>query len=232
MALTPLAPAIVSMLASRRHRLRHFLWHSVRGAWNSPELTEDVKQFIRGKGWAPPNDRVPFDANGKLQLDNFAGEDFLYMHRQMIREVNDMLTQMGEPKLAAWDHLPAPGENAEFELPPAWTYSDPQASADDNEFMTNRLKQVKSDQYFKDVMGVWQSFYTAPTNLARLSLGALGNLLEMTVHNNMHVRWAREPVGYMPSPNFDNTKDIDPKWDALDYDYLGDTYSSHVNTIF
>jgi hypothetical protein len=232
MAVKPLPPAIVSMLASRRHRLRHFLWHSVRGSWNNPELTSEVKQLIRDKGWAPPNDRVPFDANGKLQLDNFAGEDFLYMHRQMIREINDMLTQMGEPTLVAWDHVPAPGENPDFDLPPAWTYADPQASSEDNQRMSNRLKLVKSDQYFKDIMAVWQSFYTTPTNLARLSLGAFGNLLEMTIHNNMHMRWAKEPVGYMPSPNFDNTKRIDPKWDKSDYDYLGDTYSSHVNTIF
>jgi hypothetical protein len=232
MAVKPLPPAILAMLASRRHRLRHFLWHAVRSAWNSPALTADVRQLIRDKGWAPPNDRVPFDAKNKLQLDNFSGEDFLYMHRQMILEVNDMLTQLGEPKLVAWDRVPGPGEKPEFGVPPAWVYADPQGSAEDNQRMTTRLKLVKSDEYFQQVMGVWQAFYTAPTNLARLSLGALGNLVEMTIHNNMHMRWAAEPTGYMPSPNFENTTDIDPKWDEAVNDYLGDTYSSHVNTTF
>ena len=232
MAVRVLPTPIVTMLAGRRHRLRHFLWHAIRGAWNSPELTPEVRQFITDKGWAPPDGRAPFDANRRLILDNHSGEDFLYMHRQMIAEVNQLLAGLGEPPLQAWASIPTPGQNNDFPLPPAWTYADPAETEEGNAFMTERLKRVKSDEYYRDTIAVWESFYTNPSNLTRLSLGAFGNMLEMTVHNNLHMRWASEPLGYMPSPNLQNTADIEKKWDDPKYDYLGDTYSSHVNGVF
>lgn len=220
MAIRSLPPVIVTMLSSRRHRLRHFLWHAVRGAWNDPQLTPEVKQFIREKGWAPPNDRAPFDARGKLILDNYSGEDFLYMHRQMIKEVNELLAQMGEPPISRWGKIPKPGENSDFLPPPAWNYADPSQDDATNAVMTSRLQNVKSDEYFKHTLSIWEEFYSNTLNLRRISLGAYGNLLEMTIHNNLHMRWASEPVGYMPSPNFDDTRIIDPRWDRYDYDYL------------
>ncbi|NBJ10931.1 hypothetical protein [Microvirga arsenatis] len=232
MALRQLPAVVVTMLASRRHRLRHFLWHAIRGAWNDPDLTPEVKQFIRDKGWAPPNDRVPFDAADKLILDNYSGEDFLYMHRQMIREVNNLLAQLGEPPLDRWQEIPKPGEEPDFEVPPAWAYADPAGTEEQNAAATERLQRVKSDAYSHNPLAVWEAFYTHPANLTRLSLGAYGNLLETTIHNNLHMRWAQEPVGYMPSPNLEDTSSIDTRWDQPDYDYLGDTYSSHVNAVF
>ncbi|MGO7133495.1 hypothetical protein AB9E06_21825 [Rhizobium leguminosarum] len=39
MAIRVLPSQIIAMLAPRRHRLRNFLWHAVRGAWNNPQLT-------------------------------------------------------------------------------------------------------------------------------------------------------------------------------------------------
>lgn len=172
------------------------------------------------------------NAERKLILDNHSGEDFLYMHRQMIKEVNELLAQLGEPPLPFWDTIPRPGENSDFNVPSAWTYNDPSESAENNAVMSASLQRVKSDAYFHGPIAIWEAFYTSPSNLVQLSLGALGNLLEMTIHNNLHMRWASEPVGYMPSPNFDDTRNIDPRWDAVSYDYLGDTYSSHVNPIF
>lgn len=164
-------------------------------------------------------------------LDNHSGEDFLFMHHLMISEVNTLLEQLGEKALDRWSAIPAPG-SSEFPVPPAWEYKDPSATAKEQEQMTRRLLTVKSDEYYYSTMAVWESFYTNPSNLRRLTLGALGNLVEMTIHNNLHMRWASEPVGYMPSPNFENTKDIDPTWDDKANDYLGDTYSSHVNNVF
>ena len=231
MAFRALPPLVISMLASHRHRLRHFLWHAVRGAWNDPRLTPDVRAFITAKGWAPPDGRAPFASDGTLILDNFAGEDFLYMHRQMIREVNDLLAQNGEQPLDAWREIPKPA-SAELPVPPPWAYADPDATPQQNQAAEARLKSVKSAGYFADTLAVWERFYTHPATLRRLSLGAYGNLLEMTIHNNLHMRWASEPVGYMPSPNLEDTAAIDARWDQPDYDYMGDTYSSHVNAAF
>lgn len=225
---------VIDMLASRRHRLRLSLWHAIRGAWNEPELTAETKALIRAKGWAPPNERVPFDANGKLILDNFSGEDFLYMHRQMISEVNDLLARIADPnyqRITPWVSIPDVSDSI-FPVPPAWEYLDPSMPPEQQQRMTTRLRMLKGDQFLNDTMKTWEIFYTDRINLQLLSLGALGNMLEMTIHNNLHMRWASEPLGYMPSPNLDDTRDIDPKWDDPSYDYLGDTYSSHVNPHF
>lgn len=232
MTIRILPAPVVTMLASRNHRLRHYLWHAIRGAWNNPGLKKEVRQFIKDKKWAPPDDRVPFDQYGHLILDNNSGEDFLFMHRQMISEVNQVLAQLGEPPLQPWSGIPAPGQAPEFAVPPAWTYADPRNSDSRNASMTERLKRVKSDDYYSNPLGIWEAFYTTPSNLASLSLGALGNMLEMTIHNNLHMRWASEPIGYMPSPNLEDTANIDSKWDDPKHDFLGNFYSSHVNPVF
>jgi hypothetical protein len=67
--------------------------------------------------------------------------------------------------------------------------------------------------------------------LRKLTLGQLGSLLEFTVHNSLHNRSASEPIGYRPD-GANPGESVDPKWDSPDYDYLGDTYSSHVNPVF
>jgi hypothetical protein len=49
----------------------------------------------------------------------------------------------------------------------------------------------------------------------------------------MYMRWAtalpRDPESGEPAVRVEY--DIDPKWDAAEYDYLGDFHSSHVNPI-
>lgn len=46
------------------------------------------------------------------------------------------------------------------------------------------------------------------------------------------MRWAAEPQQSRPSVDPTRPDSIDPKWDDPSYNYLGDTYSSHVNPIF
>lgn len=71
--------------------------------------------------------------------------------------------------------------------------------------------------------------------LSALSLGELGALIEFSVHNDMHMRWASSPhhpkTGEaIPSGRADG--DIRDFWDDPNYDFLGEFYSSHVNPIF
>lgn len=70
--------------------------------------------------------------------------------------------------------------------------------------------------------------------VSQLTLGAYGSLIEFTVHNWMHMRWAtalpRDPATGQPIGR--DGYDIDRKWDVPENDYLGDFHSSHVNPIF
>ncbi len=48
----------------------------------------------------------------------------------------------------------------------------------------------------------------------------------------MHMRWSAEPDAIRPDVDPTSPGDIDTRWDDPSYDWLGDTYSSHVNPIF
>ena len=218
-------------LASKSMRLRHEMWHFVREAWNHPRFPEEGRQILRDLQWDLPDDRAPFSADGKLLLDNSSGEDFLFMHRQMIAMVDNLLAQHDEKPITRWTNLPPPNDK-EFPVPQPWAYSDPTWPDQRNTGMSQFLIQVKSIPYFERTMRVREEFFTDPENLRHLSLGALGNLLEMTIHNMMHMRWSADPGAYRPRLDITDPIGGDPRWDDLSYDYLGDTYSSHVNPHF
>jgi hypothetical protein len=149
----------------------------------------------------------------------------------MIVMTDQALTEAGEEPISRWRTVPEPGDT-DSPVPPAWEYADPNESPGSNAATTQFLIHVKSDEYFERTMKVREAFLTEPGNLRRLSLGALGNIAEMTIHNMMHMRWAADPGGYRPSIDLSDPAGGDPKWDQLAYDYLGDTYSSHVNPHF
>lgn len=236
-------PSALSMLASRSHRLKHAVWHTIRGIWNEPWIDEGSKTKIRQLGWGL--DRPPFTREGALDLSNGAGEDFLFMHRKMISMVRHEYTSQKVPYIESWKTLPRP--NAQ-----QFSYSEQQDPADpsrkiyrlnimDSGYMVppaqptdlDSLKFLKSPDYFRLVMGQLEGQFTRQRHLSGLSLGALGNLLEFTIHNQMHMRWSgisRDPKSSEPATRGDF--DFDEKWDDPKYDYLGDVYSSHVNPVF
>ncbi|MGH8948603.1 MAG: hypothetical protein ACRDXF_07060, partial [Acidimicrobiia bacterium] len=55
-----------------------------------------------------------------------------------------------------------------------------------------------------------------------------------TIHNSMHIRWAATPGSSLPFPEAPTQVEaaIPPEWDDPAYDFLLETYSSHVNPIF
>ena len=47
----------------------------------------------------------------------------------------------------------------------------------------------------------------------------------------MHIRWSEESkVGYMTEPKLGDP--IDDVWNQPEYNWLGDEYSAHVNSVF
>lgn len=213
---------VIEMLASRPHRMHHYIWHQVRSSWHY--YPAEIKTEITRLGWNPP--RPAFYEGDILALDNYSGEDFLYMHRQMIGQVNEMLARINDPnypKIEPWQSLPVPTDSG-FPVPPAWDTGKPDSNLG--------LSRLKSNDYFFQVMQLWEKYYLLEDNLRRLSLGQLGALLEFTIHNRMHMRWAAQPAGDRPEPDPTNPEAIPVEWDDPSYNYLGDTYSSHVNPIF
>ncbi|MEV4064163.1 hypothetical protein [Nonomuraea dietziae] len=243
-----LLPEALSMLTTRVHRLRHTTWHLLRSVWRGP-LTDVDRKEIAELGWGI--DRPPFNHKG-LDLANGAGEDFLFMHRRMIRMVNEIYERSGVPVIGGWAAIPGadapqyvylekddparPGEKimrydaarSGFMVPPA----DAELLATFPEASRPTMKLLKSPNYLSFAMRALERTYTSPLELSRLSLGALGNLLEFTIHNQMHMRWASIPRDAQGKVALRGDFDFDEKWDDPSYDYLGDFYSSHLNPLF
>ena len=240
-----LTTSTIAMLSSKWHRLWHATWHTLRAQW--PNFVDQAtRDQITKLGWGvgrPP--RKSKDAGSGLILDNGAGEDFLFMHRWMINMVREDYAGQGIAPPTPWKPIPSP-RSAQLVYSPATN------SAGVVEFKKNLAASgnmvpptgdwAKSQEYFSTVMHQWENQFTSAATLASLSLGALGNLLEFTIHNAMHNRWmtpARDPdtgaVIIDPEtggPGGRPTFDFSDKWGSPKYDYLGEFYSSHVNPVF
>lgn len=212
MAILPIQ--VINEMAKRDHRMSHFLFHGVRNSWE--RFNEQQRNRIRAidPAWEPP--RLAVDGDGNPYRDNNSGEDFLYMHREMIKFVNGILSAVSDPdypKITGWGQLPEP-DDADFPVIPM-----------------EGLEEIKSDNYLNNTLKTWEQRYKSTEYLTSVSLGQLGADLEFTIHNGMHMRWATPSVvGYRPRTPI--TQPVGAQWDAFSYDFLGDTYSSHVHPTF
>lgn len=262
-----LIPNALSMLAAKSHRLKHAVWHTIRGRGTWYRLSDENKTKIRQLGWGL--DRPPFNENNQLNLSNGAGEDFLFMHRKMIAMVQDEYKSQGVPYIESWKSIPPPFENKEFPdgiilridthqlfyseqedpnnpgkkvyrlnilqsgnmVPPPYVV--PSENKEDDLESLRFLKFLKTPEYYSNVMVRLERLFKNNTFLSTISLGALGNLVEFEIHNQMHMRWSSIPLDPESGKPADRDPfDTDSKWDNPKYDYLGDFYSSHVNPLF
>jgi hypothetical protein len=238
----PLPDPVRDMLATRHHRLHHFVWHGTRNGWTT--FSDKQKKDISARNWAPAR---PAQDAGSPIINNGSGEDFLFMHRQMILMVQDIARSTGAKPIPAWKTIPPPSallEDPDFGATPPTLPSvgNPRGDAvpaawinPDDMMTTHRLQALKSDTYYWSRMKWWDRQFKDPQYLAQLSLGQLGSLLEWTVHNDMHMRWAstpRDPDTNEITLNGRDSTDIRAKWDNPKYDFLGEQYSSHVNPVF
>lgn len=212
---------IVAMMASREHRLHHYLWHNVRENWL--RYGDATRAELAAAGWAPP--RPALDAQGNPNFDNGSGEDFLYMHREMIAAVNRRLAEVGDPaypRVEGWT-APPPADDPDWPVPPL--YPIPGPGAED-------LAAVKSEAFYSENLMPTVAILTEEERLRGWTLGRFGALVEYYAHNAMHMRWSAGLPEFRPE-NDDNAPDgVDPRWDDPAYDWLGDTYSSHVSPTF
>lgn len=216
MAPPALPQAVVTTTATRAHRLQHYLWHALRETWSQLRPADQQRILALFPEWtAPP--RPAADAQGNRLRDNDSGEDFFYMHRQMISEVNRILAQAGDPtypKVQGWPRIPAPND-PDYPVPALPGMG---------------LEQLKSDDFYNTVLRQEERRFEDPAVLRTLTLGQLGSDIQFTIHNQLHMRFAApSPAGYRPGSL---ARPVGRKWDRPAYDWLGDTYSSHVNPIF
>ncbi|MEQ8354651.1 MAG: hypothetical protein RH942_03870 [Kiloniellaceae bacterium] len=215
--------AAAATQARRERRMHHYLWHQVRDGWLFYD--QDTRDKLARLSWEPPRPALRPDGDRRVPiLDNASGEDFLYMHRQMITAMNARLSQIGDSsylEVHGWQQIPR-SDNSEYPVPPSYGSGDLRAYLD----------RVKSEEFFSSAFLPRESQFADPAYLNSVSLGELGTRIEFSVHNWMHMRWSREPAAFRADPAPGQAETIDPDWDNPEYDWLGDTYSSHVNSVF
>lgn len=221
-----LPEAVIDMMSQRAHRMHHYLWHGVRNGWLFFNIA--TQNQVKALGWEPPRPARRPGPEGRPEtiLDNASGEDFLYMHRQMIAAVNTKLAQVADPaypRVEGWNPIPRPGDQ-DWPVPPNYSLGDPDTDA--------YIGECQSDAFFNGTMVPWETSYSDAGTLRRMPLGELGARIEFTIHNRMHMRWSAETPEVRPDSDPTAADAIDPKWDKATYNWLGDTYSSHVNPVF
>jgi hypothetical protein len=244
----PVAKPVVDMMAAAEHRYLHALWHASRDEWynrnrESPELSVAKKDALRVLGWQPGPNGHERASGSPDRFSNGSGEDFFFMHRRMVQTVRSL-----DPAVGTWRRLPQPiplsdfskgfkvemvGNPDGFAIPPSWTIEDDVGT-------TGWLATLRTISTLYSKFQIWEQQYADQNYLATLTLGELGSRIEFTIHNWMHMRWAsvpRDPSADpakrgQPIPSGRDALDFDPKWLDPMYDYLGETFSSHVNPVF
>ncbi|WP_334169854.1 hypothetical protein [Zoogloea sp.] len=237
----PLAKPVIDMMASAEHRHHHALWHGSRDEWAG--LSAKKRAALQSLGWQPGPKDSERASLGPDRLTNGSGEDFLFMHRRMVGTVRAL-----DPSARSWSRVPQPTFPVSFDagtkatsagnvdgnaLPNAWVVpGDPNTTA--------WLVELRKTSTLYSRFTAWETLYTDPRYLATVSLAELGSRIEFTIHNWMHMRWASMPRDPNPDPAEHGLPvpvgrpplDFDSKWLSPEYDYLGETFSSHVNPIF
>ncbi|NWA27941.1 PvdJ/PvdD/PvdP-like protein [Pseudomonas gingeri] len=230
-----LGAPLLARLVAPEHRLFHQLWHASRDKWHT--LSEDKRDGLRGIGWQPgPRDKER-DARGPRKDRNGSGIDFFFMHRHMLRMARSV------QELPSWSRFPMPQPELErdrlgfaryfnnqdgFAVPPTWL-------ADGDSEYTQWVSDIKSAETWHSNFQAWESRYTDPRYLSRLTLGQFGSEVELGLHDWLHMRWAsvaRDPSNGAAVPMAREFTDFAPRWFTPQNDFLGDPFSSHVNPVF
>lgn len=208
-----LHPETVAMLASPQMRLGHYLWHRSRNVWTTLTPTQRAS-FEQKFGWKPPRPGLGMDGKPIVTHGLGPGLDFLFMHREMIKMVNDIQDKHDWPRVTGWDEPPAVGD-AMFPVP---------TELPD----LNGKNDVKWQKGIDDWNARWEGMQFD-------SLSEMGTFLEYGLHALMHERFATlGPSGMyrMNPPVGGSWPTPDARWDVPEYNTLHDPYAAHVHPTF
>lgn len=209
-------------------RYHHFLWHNLRELW--PTIDNTTQEAITKLGWAPPRPSLIYAKDGSTSAneENSSGEDFLYMHKQMVKETNKILAQVNGTyqKVVGFSSFPKP-DDPDYPVP--CNYVIP---GEENVGFTELVKSTKTDDFYHNQVVPTEQSLRDPENLRKMSLGLYGARLEYSIHQWMHLRLSKKTPYGVRVPAWNPVPEIDEKWEDLSYQWLADTFSSHVNPIF
>jgi hypothetical protein len=213
--ISPEQQAVINAaMGSREHRLHHALWHSVRGGLEQKDQHTLEAKF--GPTWAQAHALCPAPQTDMFAATyNPAGEDFLYMHRNMIEMLRAEFASAQVPCIKGFEQVPSPKE---------WPLPDKSRTG------------AKSNQTLA-LLQAWDQKFRDPVWLKSHSLSQVGWSLEFSLHNNMHMRYATElpPKGFDQNGapiSVDGTFPASWNFDDPKYNWLADPYGAALNPTF
>jgi hypothetical protein len=160
-------------VGAKDHLAWHANWHKVRTQkdWDAAGLIT-----LRTKGYLPDSMTDEEFAKHLIYGDKF-GEDFLYMHRMMLKMVQLELAANGLDCIAPWTEIPA----ADDKLWPVPQVESGYSDADDAErslaMFRKQLNALKDPSYLKSV-----------------TLNKLGLKIEPVLHQSLHNFYSSIPA--------------------------------------
>jgi hypothetical protein len=210
---------IDSTMGNHEHRLYHYLWHATRNSWADLNANEQKTIQTLDPDWGKNAPICPAgDPEYKNPKTGVAGEEFLLMHHGMVAHLRAMLKNAGQKCIRGWKEIPAKNDSK---------FPVPNVAGDDS----------KSDETGAR-LNAWATQLRNPAFLKGKSLSYLGMLIEDTIHNTMHMRWAPAPKtgdDFSPTDKVFTVKTLiaPVKFDNPGtYHWLGNPYSAHVNPVF
>jgi len=218
--------AVESYSANRTNRFMHNFFHNVRMSFPICDAIEQDQ--LDNLGWKPTYISYVYYSNmSSFYLHTANGEDFLYMHRQMVFDVNKVATENGSGwSVNGWSWCPLPSD-------PNWPV--PEIGSNVEESEVAYYEGYKSESYYTEVIIPRQEWIeeSSFSNLINVTLGEFGAILEYELHTDFHVRFsAYSALGYRLQNYAHPTAYIDTYWDNEEYQFLADFYSAHVNPTF
>jgi len=222
-------PEVIASSASRMSRLHHNLFHNIRMNW--PLLDEIEQREIENLGWKPLFISFTYingNINQPVMIMGPTGEDFLWMHKRMIKKVDEIAANASSTWRVGWGWLGCPlPTSTEWPVPPV-----PTTIVDNIPSYAEYLSYYKTDEFYNNEILPREIKMNETAFLRSLTLGEFGTLIEYELHTYFHVRFAAyNPVGYRIQ-SLHPTAYVDPMWDDPQYDYLADFYSAHANPTF
>lgn len=211
---------VTEIFATRSHRVQHALWHAMRGTVKPEERAQIVKAY--GPDADTEHPLCDFPGHDPKAADySPVGEDFLYMHHQMVMILQDTFAKSGVACIKGWQDL----KDAESFPPVGASETGP-----------------KSVSGFKYLQAMDEMYFQNEDWLRTVSLSEMGFALEISIHNALHVRYGsplakisvKGMVGNVQVP-LDGVFPSDPKlwpFDDPAYDWMPDPYGSAVNPYF
>lgn len=156
-------------LAEKRHTQWHEKWHKAR--IGEADFLELQALGWVGKEETPESFKAAHGLGG-----NGSGEDFLFMHRLMIKMNQLELSAAGLPCIAPWKN-PPDLEDKSWPLP-----------------RLVEASQRERDEYMLDGFRTALEKYRNPAKLKMLTLNKLGAIIEPSFHQNMHNFYRSAPA--------------------------------------